>query len=75
MHQILKCHFKENLEVLSDWLVDTKLSLHLDKTESILFGSRQRLRSRSDLHIECKGTAVEPKDYVIYFGVGLHGSV
>ena len=30
---------QKELEVVSEWLVDNKLSLHLGKTESILFGS------------------------------------
>ena len=30
---------KKELEVVSEWLVDNKLSLHLGKTESILIGS------------------------------------
>ena len=29
----------------SAWLVDNKLSLHLGKTESILFGSKRKLRT------------------------------
>ena len=30
---------KKELETVSDWLIDNKLSLHLGKTESILFVS------------------------------------
>ena len=33
---------QNELEIVSEWLVDNKLSLHLGKTESILFGSRPR---------------------------------
>ena len=32
------------LESLNDWLCDNRLSLHLGKTESILFGSPQKLK-------------------------------
>lgn len=56
------------LQIVSEWLIDNKLSLHLGKTESILFGSKPRLRSRSNLKIECKGSAIEPKDKVKYLG-------
>ena len=35
---------QNELEIVSEWLVDNKLSLHLGKTESILFGSRPRLK-------------------------------
>ena len=38
---------QKELAVVSEWLIDNKLSLHLGKTESILFGCRPRLRSKS----------------------------
>ena len=38
---------QKELEVVSEWLVDNKLSLHLGKIESILFGSKIRLKSQS----------------------------
>ena len=34
------------LAVVSERLIDNKISLHLGKTESILFGSRPKLRSK-----------------------------
>ena len=33
--------------VESEWLIDMKLSMQLGKTDSILLGSRPRLRSKS----------------------------
>ena len=57
-----------DLKIVSEWLIDNKLSLHLGTTESILFGSKSRLRSRSNLNIECKGSKIEPKDKVKYLG-------
>ena len=57
-----------DLQIVSEWLIDNKLSLHLGKTESILFGSKPRLRSWSNLNIECKGSKIEPKDKVKYLG-------
>jgi len=33
-----------NMEKVSAWLVDNKLSLHLEKTESILFSSKKKLK-------------------------------
>ena len=57
-----------DLQIVSEKLIDNKLSLPLGKTESILFGSKSRLRSRSNLNIECKGSKIEPKDKVKYLG-------
>ena len=36
-----------DLQIIGEWLIDNKLSLHLGKTESISFGSKSRLRPRS----------------------------
>ena len=57
-----------DLQIVSEWLIDNKLSLHLGKTESILFGSKSRLRSGSNLNIECEGSKIEPKDKIKYLG-------
>ena len=65
----LRPYFKESLR--SDWLIDNKLSLHLRKTGSILFGSKLRLRSQSNLKIECKGSVIEPK----HFGTNSDGYI
>ena len=48
---------QRELEVtcIIDGLTDNELSLRLGNTESILFGSKPRLRSKSNLKIECKG--------------------
>ena len=37
----------------SKWLVDNKLSLHLGKTESILFGSKKNLKKTKDFSVIC----------------------
>ena len=59
------------LQSVSQWLVDNKLSLHLGKTESIVFGSKQKLRSKSSLNISCNGTEIESTKSVKYLGVTL----
>ena len=67
----IKTVLQNKLEIVSEWLVDNKLSLHLGKTESILFGSRPRLKSQPVLSITCKGTIIEAKNTVKYLGVVL----
>ena len=59
----------EDLLSVSHWLVDNKLSLHLGKTESIVFGSKQKLRSQSSLNITCNGTPITSTSSVKYLGV------
>ena len=60
---------QRELEIVSDWLIDNKLSLHLGKKESILFGSSPRLKIKSAMNISCKGTSIEAK--VKYLGAVL----
>ena len=52
---------QNELEIVSEWLVDNKLFLHLGKTETILFGYRPRLNLQSVLSINCKGNVIEAK--------------
>ena len=47
------------LESVSEWLVENRLSLHLGKTESILFGSNKRLAKRRELHITYLGVTLD----------------
>ena len=51
--------------------MDNKLSLHMGKTECILFGSRKRLRKVNDFRIECNGHTVKAQNSVKYWGLTL----
>ena len=59
------------LKCVRDWLIDNKLSLHLGKTESILFGSKQKLNKQGhvNLNITCAGNIIQSKSQVKYLGV------
>ena len=63
------------LESLSEWLEENRLSLHLGKTQSILFGSKKRLRTSNKLHVICNGSDIEPDVEVTYLGVNLDQSL
>jgi len=56
------------LQNVSNWLVDNKLSLHLGKTESILFGSKIKLYKSPELNVQCNGTNIRPNSTVKYLG-------
>jgi len=58
-----------DLNIVCPWLVNNKLSLHLGKKESILFGSKPRIRTQPSLDITCNGSSVESKTSVKYLGV------
>ena len=63
------------LTFLSEWLVDNKLSIHLGKTENILFGSNKKIRKQSTMKIICGDNEVTAKDNVKYLGVSLDQSL
>ena len=65
------------LTFLSEWLVDNKLSIHLGKTESILFGSNKKIHKQSTMNMKiiCGDNEVTAKDNVKYLGVSLDQSL
>ena len=56
------------LGAVSEWLCENRLSLHLGKTQSILFGSKKRLTICSELHITCDGCVIGSECEVTYLG-------
>ena len=53
------------------WLIDNKLSLHMGKTECLLFGTKRKLKRVQNFHITCDGIALKKVDSVQYLGVRL----
>ena len=68
---VIESQLSSDLENLSNWLIDNKLSLHLGKTESILFGSKRKLKKHSKLNIQCKGVKINSNSEVKYLGAFL----
>ena len=58
----------KELESCSKWLIDNKLSLHLGKTECILFGSKRKLTKVDNFHIQCNDHVIKSQTYVKYLG-------
>ena len=71
----IECILSEDLHIVSEWLISNKLSLHLGKTESILFGSKQRLKSQSQLNIKYNEHSIESKTSVKYLDATLDQSL
>ena len=69
--KVIEDILNSNLSSLCDWLVDNKLSIHLGKTESILFGTRHLLSKASNLNINYCNKVIEQKSSVKYLGVTL----
>ena len=63
------------LTSLSEWLVDNKLSIHLGKIESILFGSNKKIRKQFTMKITDGENEVPAKDNVKYLGISVDQSL
>ena len=59
----------KELESIREWLIDNKLSLHLGKTESILFGTNKKLQLAPQLNIECAGNKLANRSSVNSWGL------
>ena len=51
------------------WLVDNRLSLHVGKTECLLFGSGGKLKRVGEFRVTCDGLPVQRDYNVKYLGV------
>ena len=54
------------LGAVSEWLCENRLSLHLGKAQSILFGSKKRISKCSELHVTCNGSVIGSESEVTY---------
>ena len=59
------------LESCRQWLVDNKLSLHLGKTEAILFGSKRKLLNDNNFNVKCGDVEIQNVKNVKYLGLQL----
>ena len=59
------------LDSVREWLTANKLSLHLGKTESILFGTKRKLCKTDQFNVICNGTLIDSKSNVTYLGLML----
>jgi hypothetical protein len=57
------------LKSCNNWLVDNKLSLHLGKTECMLFGSKRKINTVDDFQIQCMGQNIKGQKSIKYLGV------
>ena len=58
------------LEKCSDWLIDNKLSLHLGKTECILFEPPRKIKQITNFQVKCYDHVINSTD-VKYLGISI----
>ena len=73
--QLIQESLSSELEAAREWLINNKLSLHLGKTESILFGSKRKLNTCSSIQVRCAGTTLACQTHVKYLGIYLDQSL
>ena len=59
------------LKSCRQWLIDNKLSLHLGKTEAILFGTKRKLQRVDTFAVKCDDKIIKNVKSVKYLGVQL----
>ena len=66
----IEIQFNENFSLICDWFVDNKLSIHFgeDKTKSILFSSKSKIKRASPLNIQYEGKKVKQCSKLTYLG-------
>lgn len=53
---------------VSMWMADNRLSLHLEKTESILFGTKIKLKKALSFEVRVEETVITAKELISYLG-------
>ena len=66
----IKKQLNKDFENVSDWFVDNKLSIHFgeDKTKSILFASKRKIKSARKLNVKYKNIKIKQHSQVTYLG-------
>ena len=67
--RVVSRELSKDLESCNHWLIDHQLSLHVGKTECILFGSHVKLKRASDFKIKYNEQDICPQDCINYLGV------
>ena len=64
--ELISQTMSEVMESCSSWLVDNKLSLHLGKTECVLFGPRKKMKTIINFNVKCKDQTIKSQDLTYY---------
>ena len=68
--EVIERQLNENFSNICEWFLDNKLSIHFgeDKTKSILFATKHRLKQVSPLHIKYHDINIKQHSKVTYLG-------
>ncbi len=68
---VISRSLSSDLNSCNNWLISNKLSLHVGKTECILFGTKARLGRINTFQISYKDQVIKAQDSIKYLGVTL----
>ncbi len=60
-----------NVDTCNNWLLDNRLSLHLEKTEAMICGTKCKIKNKAGSEVKCKDTTIKTTTEVKYLGVKL----
>ena len=63
------------LNSCQNWLTDNKLSLHLGKTETTLFGTKRKLALVNNFQVQCNNFPIKSVEKVNYLGLTLENTL
>ena len=68
--EVINMQLNQDFNSLCDWFVDNKLSIHFgeEKTKSILFATKNKLKNLNQLHIQYADIKIKPYTKVTYLG-------
>ena len=69
--EVISSKLGKELQSCSHWLVDNKLSLHLGKTECLIFGSKRKLKRVKEFSITCNEHSISSQNSVKYLGLNI----
>ena len=64
-----------DLTSCNQWLVDNKLSLHVGKTECMLFGTKAKLNKVSEFSVAYDGYEIKSQECIKYLGVSMESTL
>ena len=72
---VIENTLSKEMDSVYNWLVSNRLSLHMGKTESILFGTQHMLKPKSPLNISCSDKLIKNVCQVNYLGMCLNNTL
>ena len=73
--KIIAEELTKELESCQQWLNDNKLSLHLGKTEAMIFGTKRKLKEVKFFEVKCGNVRINNVNDVKYLGLQINDNL